>query len=94
MSHLFIGPQEGIGKRVPDAVDDFVSTIDGALTFRQSGIAQSIKRIDAKIAQEEARIASLELRLTRQFSALEQIVSQLKSQGEFLTQQIAALSRR
>jgi len=94
VSHLFIGLQNGIGKRIPDAVDDFVGAVDGILTFRQSGIGQSIKRIDAKIAQEEARIAKLEERLTNQFSALEKIVSQLKSQGDFLSQQLNALNRR
>lgn len=94
VSHLFIGLQNGLGKRVPDVVDDFVSAIDGTLTFRQIGIGQSIKRIDAKIIHEETRIASLELRLTKQFSALEKIVSQLKAQGDFLTQQISALNRR
>jgi len=93
VSHLFIGLQDGIGKRIPDLVDDFVSAIDGALTFRQSGIAASIKRIDAKIGQEETRIASMELRLIKQFSALEKIVSQLKSQGDFLAQQLGSLNR-
>lgn len=94
VSHLFIGLKEGIGKRIPDVVDDFVGAIDGTLTLRQSGIVQSIKRIDAKIAQEETRIASLEERLTKQFSALEKVVSQLKSQSDFLTQQLTALARR
>lgn len=94
VSHLFIGLQNGIGKRIPDTVDDFVSAIDGTLTFRQSGIGQSIKRIDDKIAQEEARLVAMEQRLTKQFTALEKIVSQLKSQGEYLTQQVGALSLR
>ncbi len=94
VSHLFIGLQDGIGKRIPDAVDDFVGAIDGTLTFRQNGIAQSIKRIDSKIAQEETRIAAMEQRLTKQFTALEKIVSQLKSQGDYLTQHVGALSRR
>lgn len=94
VSHLFIGLQNGIGKRIPDAVDDFVGAIDGILTFRQNGIGQSIKRIDAKIAQEEARIARMEERLTKQFSALEKVVSQLKSQGDFLVQQLSGLNRR
>lgn len=93
-ARLFLATEDGIGKRLPAAVDDFVSQVDGALTFRQKGIAQSIKRIDEKVVREEDRIAAMQERLTRQFSALEEIVSQLKSQGDFLSQQLGALSRR
>jgi flagellar hook-associated protein 2 len=75
-------------------VDDFVSAVDGALTFRQKGIGQSIKRIDDKVAREEARIAAMEERLTKQFAALEKLVSELKSQGEFLSQQLSQASDR
>ena len=92
VSNLFTLVQNGVGKRIPDAVDDFVSTVDGALTSRQQGIQSDIDRIDKNIAREQARVADLQDRLTQQFSALEQIVSQLKSQGDFLTQRLAALS--
>jgi flagellar hook-associated protein 2 len=96
VANLFLTVQNGIGKRVPDAVDDSISAVDGALVFRQKGIGQSIKQIDDKIAREERRIAAMEERLVKQFTALEELVSQLKSQGDFLTQQISALqfSRR
>ena len=94
VGRLFLATEGGIGKRIPDAVDDFVSQVDGALTFRQKGIAQSLKRIDEKVVREEERIAAMQDRLTRQFSALEQIVSSLKSQGDFLAQQLSGLSRR
>jgi flagellar hook-associated protein 2 len=91
VANLFLAVQNGVGKRIPDAVDDYVSAVDGALTFRQKGIGQSIKQIDDKIESEEKRIAATEERLTKQFSALEELVSQLKSQGEFLTQQLSLL---
>jgi flagellar hook-associated protein 2 len=91
VSQLFIAVQNGVGKRIADAVDDFVSAVDGALTFRQKGIGQSIKRIDDKVAREETRIAVMEERLTKQFSALEKLVSDLKSQGDFLSQQLNRL---
>ena len=94
VSRLFLATEGGIGKRLPDAVDDFISQVDGALVFRQKGIEASIKRIEEKQAREEDRIAAMQERLTRQFSALEELVSQLKSQGDFLTQQIGALSKR
>ena len=96
VSNLFVLTQNGIGKRLPDVIDDYISSIDGTLTFRQKGVQASVEQIDKKVAREERRIAAVEERLTKQFSALEQLVSQLKSQGEFLSQQLSALqlSRR
>jgi flagellar hook-associated protein 2 len=92
VSNLFTVVQNGIGKRVPDAVDDFISSVDGALTSRQKGIQASIERIDQKVGREEERIAALEIRLTNQFSTLEKLVSELNSQGQFLSQQLSQLS--
>jgi flagellar hook-associated protein 2 len=91
---LFTIANNGIGKRVPGAVDDYISTVDGALIFRQKGIQSSIDTIDKKVAREEERIAAYQARLTQQFKSLEQLVSQLKSQGDYLTQQLTALSSR
>jgi flagellar hook-associated protein 2 len=92
VSNLFTVVQNGIGKRIPDAVDDFISSVDGALSSRQKGIQTSIERIDEKVGREEERIAALELRLTNQFSTLEKLVSELNSQGQFLSQQLSQLS--
>jgi flagellar hook-associated protein 2 len=91
LANLFIAKENGIGKRLPEAVDDFISAADGALVFRQKGIGQSIKQIEDKIAREERRIAILEEQLVKKFNALEELVSQLKSQGDFLAQQLSAL---
>lgn len=94
VANLFIGLQNGIGKRVPEAVDEYISAARGTLTLRQKGNAQSIQQIDDKIARDQRRAAALEERLSKQFSALEKIVGQLKSQGDFLAQQVGASSRR
>jgi len=90
VSNLFALVQDGIGKRIPDAVDSFISTVDGSLTFREQGIQDSINRIDQKVASEQARINAYQDQLTQQFSNLEQMVSQLQSQGNFLTQNFAS----
>lgn len=92
VSNLFTLVQNGIGKRIPDAVDDFIGAVNGVLTSRQKGVQSNIDRIDQNIARETARVTALQDRLTQQFSALEKIVSQLKSQGDFLTQQLAGLN--
>jgi flagellar hook-associated protein 2 len=93
VSNLFALVQNGIGKRIPDTVDNFISSSSGSLTFRQKGIQADIDRIDQKVASEQQRINALQDRLTKQFSDLEKVVSQLKSQGDYLTQQLTALSK-
>jgi flagellar hook-associated protein 2 len=92
VSSLFLSSKNGLGKRVPDLVDDFISTVDGALTFRQNGIDTSITAIDKKIAREEERIAALEKRLIDQFTTLERLISQLNAQSQFLSRQLTTLT--
>jgi flagellar hook-associated protein 2 len=92
VGNLFTTVQNGIGKRVPDLVDHFINSVSGSLVSRQKGIQTSIDGIDRKVRSEETRIAALQDRLTKQFTSLEKTVSQFKSQGDFLTQQLTALS--
>jgi len=94
VGNLFALVQDGLGKRIPNAVDDFVSSIDGSLTFRQKGIQADIDRIDKKVASEQRRVSALQERLTKQFSDLESIVSQLKQQNDFLVQSLTSVQQR
>ena len=93
VSNLFALVQNGIGKRIPDTVDNFISSFNGSLTFRQNGIQADIDRIDQKVASEQRRINALQDRLTKQFSDLEQVVSQLKSQNDYLVQHLTSISK-
>ena len=90
VSNLFALVQNGIGKRIPDAVDSFISTVNGSLESRQQGIQDSINRIDQNVADEQARITAYQNQLTQQFATLEQTVSQLQSQSNFLLQNFAS----
>ena len=88
---LFLSTEGGIGKRIPDLMDDFIDSLDGSVIARQDGIGASIKDIDDKILREEERIALFELRLVNEFTALETLIAQLNTQSDFLTQQFASL---
>jgi flagellar hook-associated protein 2 len=92
VSNLFTLVQDGIGKRIPDTVDDFISSVNGTLTFRQNGIQADIDRIDKKLESEQLRINALQDRLTKQFTDLEKVVSQLKSQNDYLVQHLTSLT--
>lgn len=92
VSRLFLSSAHGLGKRIPDMVDEFIGAVRGALTSRHNGLTASVTNIDKKIAREEERIAALEKRLLEQFTSLERLLSQLNAQGQFLSRQLAALS--
>jgi flagellar hook-associated protein 2 len=87
---LFLKSENGIGKRIPDAVDSLIDSVSGAITARQNGITKTLAALEKKIAREEERIAAYEARLTAQFTSLEKLVSQLNQQGDFLSQKLNA----
>jgi flagellar hook-associated protein 2 len=87
---LFLSSQNGVGKRIPDAVDSLINSVSGAITARQNGITASITSLEKKVAREEQRIADYEQRLTAQFTSLEKLVSRLNQQGDFLSQKLNA----
>jgi flagellar hook-associated protein 2 len=85
VSKLFLSAQDGIGKRIPKAVDSFIATGIGSLSSRVDGLGKAITDIDTKIASEEKRIATYQQNLTDQFSSLEKLVSGLQTQSQYLT---------
>ena len=64
---------------------------DGSLKARTNGIDSSIKSLDQRQVQFEARLAQVEKRYRAQFSALDSMLSSMNSTSSFLTQQLANL---
>jgi len=85
---LFLKADDGIGKRIPEAVDSLISSVGGAITARQNGLNESLATLNKKIAREEQRIEKYQEQLTAQFTALEKLVSQLNEQSNFLAQKL------
>ncbi|NGX16222.1 flagellar filament capping protein FliD [Wenzhouxiangella sp. XN24] len=67
------------------------SESQGLLDTRTEGLQSSLKSIDAQREALDARMESFEARLTRQFGALDQLVAQLQSTGNFLTTQLESI---
>jgi flagellar hook-associated protein 2 len=65
---------------------------DGVLSVRIDGAQTEITKIGDRIARKEDSISRLVDNLTRKFAALETLISQMNSQGNFLTQQLAGLN--
>lgn len=70
---------------------DTVLGNDGSLKARTNGIDNSIKSLDQRQAQLEARLTQIEKRYRAQFTALDAMLSGMNRTSTFLTQQLASL---
>ncbi len=80
----------GYATRFDDLVGGRVQS-GGLLDIRTQGLEGQIDRIGDQREALDRRIASIEARYTAQFNALDSLLGQLNSTGEFLTQQLANL---
>jgi len=77
-------------------LDQYLDTVladDGNLKARTNGIDNSIKSLDQRQAQLEARLTQIEKRYRAQFTALDSMLSSMNSTSTFLTQQLASLPK-
>lgn len=64
---------------------------DGLLKSRTNGLDSSIKNLDQRQVQLEARLAQIEKRYRAQFTALDAMLSNMNRTSTFLTRQLASL---
>ncbi len=83
----------GVMKNFNSLLLDLTSSTQGVYATKKNAYEYSVSRHDAQIDQMELRLSKRELSLRSQFSAMEQLVSSLNAQGDFLTQQMNALNR-
>ncbi len=99
VSTLFLGKEasegqaaiEGIGDRFKNYLDKTLS-YGGSLNSRLDSITKNISKLDDDREALSRRIGKLETRLLKQFSAMDAMVGQLGSVGNFLTQQFEAMA--
>jgi flagellar hook-associated protein 2 len=72
---------------VKSLVGDYTRAGDGALVLRQDGLGRTVKDLDGQAAALQLRIDAFQQNLIRQFTAMENTVSGLKSIGSFLAGQ-------
>ncbi|ERS85095.1 hypothetical protein Q667_17735 [Marinobacter sp. C1S70] len=82
---------DGIARQMVDSVEKFLAS-DGTLANRTEGLSKTLERIEDERFELDDRIASYEERLIRQFSAADQLISQIQSTGNYVQQQLAALA--
>lgn len=86
------GAEDGVGARLARVVDTALAT-EGALATRTAGLQASKKSLAADQTALDARIELVRARYTKQFIAMDQLLTSLQSTASFLTQQLAKSPR-
>jgi len=76
-----------------DTLLDSILQADGTIASRESSINEGLDDIEDERFKLDDRIAILEARLIRQFSALDALVAQFNQTSSFLSQQLANLPK-
>ena len=83
---------KGLSSIISDAIDNLNDSSEGMVKLRTESWQRSMDRSDDKIAQLEDRIENYRLRLVKQFSAMEQTLSQMQSQSTNMLNALSSLS--
>ncbi|MBN2644192.1 MAG: flagellar filament capping protein FliD [Desulfuromonadaceae bacterium] len=86
------GVDAGITEKFTSYLEDITDYGDGIYAARKESTDSNVRRIDLRITSLEARMEQKEDALRAQFSAMEELVSGLNSQGTYLLQQLSNLS--
>lgn len=93
VSRLMTGDDttEGVFRQYRDYLTSMTSPVTGLYANRQENIERSIDRIDNDITQMESRLEKRKQMLVDKFTALEQMVSEMNSQSDYLSKQMEKL---
>ncbi|KJR96339.1 MAG: flagellar hook-associated protein 2 [Desulfobulbaceae bacterium BRH_c16a] len=83
----------GVMKNFNALLLKMTSGTNGMYALQKNSYDKSVDRFDSQIGQMELRLTKREQVLKAQFTAMEQLVSSLNAQGNFLTQHIDSLNR-
>jgi flagellar hook-associated protein 2 len=83
---------DGVAVRLHARLDAALKT-DAQLASRSESLSQRVRKLgDEKVVVSD-RMASVEARYRKQFAALDTLLAQMQSTGNFLSQQLSALNR-
>jgi len=82
---------EGIAGRFKSYLENITDDVDGLFAGRKEGIKSTVKRIDKSIERMEMRLEKREQTLYDQFNALEQMISVMNAQSDYIGKQMTAL---
>ncbi len=77
----------GLAKQLDDLFTDFLSAT-GPISVREDGLDDTLESIEDDRISLEQRIATIEARTRQKFAALDSLIAQLNSTGDFLLEQL------
>lgn len=92
LTAIFSTATTGVTALVKALSDTYATPSTGLLMARQDNLNAQVKRMDASAADLQRRVDLFREGLVRQFTAMEKVVSQLKSTASYLTAQSAKSS--
>lgn len=87
------GTVDGVMKKFNSLLLNITSASSGMYANQKNSYNSTVKSIDAQISTYESRMTKREATLRSQYSAMEQLVSSLNAQGDYLTQQFDSLNK-
>jgi flagellar hook-associated protein 2 len=91
VAELF-GSENGVAARLFSQLEDRLAT-DGDIESRNTRLKDELKGIDRDKEALNLRMAQVETRLRKQFTALDSLLSQMQSTSSYLTQQLATIPK-
>ncbi|MFC7287725.1 flagellar filament capping protein FliD [Herminiimonas glaciei] len=82
---------QGYADRLSKLTDNFIGT-DGLIAGNTTSLNSNIKRLTDDADAFKIRLAAIEARYRKQFTALDTLVSSMQSTQNYLTQQLAAIA--
>jgi len=93
VSAIFVDVTNGVAQKMLNSISDLTASGDGILTARIDGDQENIDALGDQIAKKEAALELFKDGMVRRFAALEALVSQMKTQGAYLSQQLLSLPK-
>ncbi|MAL95332.1 MAG: flagellar hook-associated protein 2 [Haliea sp.] len=90
VANLFSDSNQGLAPALDQLVAGFLGDT-GLLTTRTDSLSQRIQSIEAGRESLNRRMESVEQRYLRQFNALDSLLAELQSTGDFLNRQLASI---
>ena len=87
----FFASDNGLAKSLDVLLDRYINSDDGILTARTDGLEVNIESISEDRDRLDRRMATLEARYRSQFVAMDILVAQMRSLGDYMTQALASL---
>jgi len=82
------GGEDGLARRMDNLAGEY-TRFGGLLDGRRDGLQDRLDSLGVQQERLERRMESVEARYTAQFSAMDSLVANLRSQGDFLSEQLA-----